>query len=76
MSGLVNIPTPSAGLSSLTFHTLSTVQNNVTFVNTPPGAVTFLTGGTDHDVTNVSGADVSPVSAGFDRRLRQRHAQL
>jgi len=57
--GVVNVPTPSAGLLSLTFNTPSGGDNNVSFVSTPPGVVTSLNGGADEDVTNVTGRDVA-----------------
>ena len=47
------------GLLSLTFNTPTGGDNTVSFVNTPPGVVTSLNGGTDEDVTNVTGLGVA-----------------
>ncbi len=57
--GTVNVPVPSDGLLSLTFNTLTGGDNNVSFVNTPPGVVTSLNGGAAADVTNVTGLGVA-----------------
>ena len=59
INGVVNVPIPSDGLLSLTFNTTTSGDNNVSFVNTPPGVVTSLNGGTDEDVTNVTGLGVA-----------------
>ena len=58
LTGVVNVPTASDGLLSLTFNTLNAGDNTVSFVNTPPGVVTSLNGGADEDVTNVTGLGV------------------
>ena len=50
---------PPTGCSSLTFNTPTGGDNNVSFVNTPPGVVTSLNGGADEDVTNVTGLGVA-----------------
>jgi large repetitive protein len=57
--GLVDVPTASDGLLSLTFNTLNAGDNTVSFINTPPGVVTSLNGGSDEDVTNVTGVGVA-----------------
>jgi large repetitive protein len=57
--GVVNITTPSTGLATLTFNTITNGKNEVSFINTPPGVVTTLNGGTDEDVTNVTGQGVA-----------------
>ena len=57
--GTVNVPVASDGLLSLTFNTPTGGQNNVSFVNTPPGVVTSLNGGAAEDVTNVTGLGVA-----------------
>ena len=59
VSGTVNVPIPSDGLLSLTFNTPTGGDNNVAFVNTPPGVVTSLFGGSDEDVTSVIGLGVA-----------------
>jgi len=58
VNGIVNITTPSTLLSTLTFNTPTDQDNTVSFVNTPPGVATFLNGGADEDVTNVTGKGV------------------
>ena len=57
--GIVDIPVPSTGLATLTFNTNNAGDNTVSFLNTPPGVVTSLTGGADEDVTNVTGLGVA-----------------
>jgi large repetitive protein len=59
MSAVVNIPTPSTGLLSMTYNTSTSGENTQTFTNTPPGIVTSLVGGTDQDVTSVTGLGVA-----------------
>ena len=59
INGVVDIPTASTGLASLTFDTPTGGDNNVSFLNTPPGVVTSLNGGSDEDVTNVTGLGVA-----------------
>ena len=59
INGTVDVPIPSDGLLSLTFNTPTGGDNNVSFVNTPPGVVTSLNGGSDEDVTNVTGLGVA-----------------
>jgi hypothetical protein len=58
LTGLVDIPTASAGLASLTFNTPANGDNQVTFVNTPPGVATSLNAGPEEDVTRVIGKGV------------------
>jgi large repetitive protein len=57
--GVVNVTTASTGLAALTFNTNTGGDNTVSFVATPPGVVTALDGGTEEDVTNVTGLGVS-----------------
>ena len=61
ITGTVNIPTPSTGLATMTFNTPTGGDNAVSFVNTPPGVVTSLFGGSDEDATNVAGAGIAGV---------------
>jgi hypothetical protein len=56
VTGVVDIHTPSDGLATLTFNTPTSGDNQVCFVNTPPGVVTSLLGGSDEDTTNVRGS--------------------
>ena len=58
VSGVVNIPTASTGLTSLTFNMPTSGDNTVSFLALPAGIPTALNGGTDEDVTNVTGAGV------------------
>ena len=57
--GLVNIPTASAGLSTLTFNVSTGNNNTVDFVATPAAVVTTLNGSTASDITNVAGTGVA-----------------
>jgi hypothetical protein len=59
ITGVVNIDTPSTLLANLTFNTLTDGDNTVRFTNTPPGVATSLNGGTDEDVTDVTGMGVA-----------------
>jgi hypothetical protein len=60
VNGVVNVtaPTPT-GLTTLTIHTLTGNDNQVSFQNTPPGVTTSLVGGSDEDVTNVTGQGIA-----------------
>jgi large repetitive protein len=55
ITGVVNIPTASTGLTSLAFNTPTNADNTVSFVATPPSVATSLVGGSAADVTNVTG---------------------
>jgi Bacterial Ig-like domain len=57
--GLVNIPTASAGLASLTFNVSTGNANTVDFAATPAAVVTTLNGSTATDITNVAGTGVA-----------------
>jgi hypothetical protein len=57
--GLVNIPTASAGLATLTFNVSTGNDNTVDFVATPAAVVTTLNGSTASDITNVLGTGVA-----------------
>ena len=57
--GLVNIPTASAGLATLTFNTSTGNANTVDFAATPAAVVTTLNGSTATDITNVAGSGVA-----------------
>ena len=57
--GLVNVPTASAGLASLTFNVSTGNDNTVDFTATPAGVVTTLNGSTATDITNVTGLGVA-----------------
>jgi hypothetical protein len=59
LKGVVNIPTPSAGLATLTFNTPGNADNTVSVIATPPGVATALNGGPEEDVTNVTGKGVA-----------------
>ncbi|MGA2497783.1 MAG: FG-GAP-like repeat-containing protein, partial [Tepidisphaeraceae bacterium] len=59
LNGIVNITTPSTGLLSLTVNTPASQDHAVSFLNTPPGVVTSLVGGSDEDITNVTGVGVA-----------------
>ncbi len=59
ITGVVNLPTASTGLSSLTFSTPNNGDETVSFLATPPGVVTSFFGGTFVDVTNVTGVGVA-----------------
>jgi hypothetical protein len=57
--GTVNVPIASNGLLSLTFNTPLDGENAVSLINTPPGVVASLNGGSDVDVSNVTGLGVA-----------------
>ncbi len=59
LTGVVNITTPSTGLLSLMFNTPTDADNQVGFLDTPPGVVTSLNGGADEDTTDVAGNGVA-----------------
>jgi hypothetical protein len=59
VTGVVNIPTASAGLANLTFNIPANADNTVSFIATPPSPVaTALNGGPEEDITNVTGKGV------------------
>lgn len=59
VTGRIDIATASTGLASLAFNTITGQDNTVSLVNTPAGVAASLVGGSDEDVTNVSGAGVA-----------------
>jgi len=62
ITGVVNIPTTTTGvtaLASLTFNTDNNGDKTVSFVATPPGVVTSFFSGLDVNVTNVTGKGVA-----------------
>jgi hypothetical protein len=61
VNGVVDITTASTGLATLAFNTKTGNDNEVSFQNTPPGVTTSLVGGSDEDVTNVTGQGIAGV---------------
>ncbi len=59
LNGVVDLPTASTGLASLTFNTNTNADNAVSFLATPAGVVTTLNGSTDEDLTNVTGLGIA-----------------
>jgi hypothetical protein len=55
---VVNIPTASTGLATLTFNTPTPLDNTTSFLNEPPGVVTSFNGSAEPDITNVTGVGV------------------
>jgi hypothetical protein len=58
ITSVVNIPTASTGLASLTFNTPTPDENITSFLNEPPGVVTSFNGSASPDITNVAGVGV------------------
>jgi hypothetical protein len=58
VNGVVNVTTPSTGLATLSFNMVTNGDNQANVVNTPPGVVTTVNGGTDEDTANVTGQGI------------------
>lgn len=58
LTAVVNIPTASAGLSTLTFNALTNSENDITISALPAGVASAFNSGTGNDVLNVTGAGV------------------
>ena len=59
LSAVVNIPTASTGLTSLTFNALTNGNNHITIAALPAGVSTVFNSGTGDDVTNVTGTGIA-----------------
>ena len=59
VNGTVNITAASTGLATLGFYLPTGQDNQVAFVNTPPGVVTSYIGSSAADITSVSGLGVA-----------------
>ena len=59
VSGVVNIPTASTGLTTLTFNTPNAGNNDVSFLALPPAVTTTYNGGGATETTNVTGKGVA-----------------
>jgi hypothetical protein len=55
---VVNIPTASTGLATLTFNTPTASTNTTSFLAEPAGVVTSFNGSAQDDITNVTGVGV------------------